>query len=45
ETSVKVNKVNYWIHSYSAGDLTLQFVHANRGTEAINDIGIIPGEY
>ncbi|MBF0366406.1 MAG: transposase [Oligoflexia bacterium] len=42
ETSVKVNKVNYWIHSYSAGDLTLQFVHANRGTEAINDIGIIP---
>lgn len=42
ETSMRVDKVNYWIHSYSAKDITLQFIHANRGTEAIRDIGIIP---
>lgn len=42
ETSIKVNKKNYWIHSYSYGDITLKFVHAKRGREAIDDIGIIP---
>jgi hypothetical protein len=42
ETSIRVNKINHWIHSYSSGDITLQFVHPKRGIEAINDIGIIP---
>jgi len=42
ETSIKVNKKNYWIHSYSYGDITLKFVHEKRGKEAINDINIIP---
>lgn len=42
ETSIRVNKVNHWIHSYSTGTITLQFVHASRGTNAIEEIGIIP---
>jgi len=42
ETSIKINKKNFWIHSYSYGEITLKFVHEKRGTEAIDDIGIIP---
>ncbi len=42
ETSIKVNKKNYWVHSYSYGEITLKFIHEKRGSEAINDIGIIP---
>lgn len=42
ETSLKVDKKNYWVHSYSAGDITLKFLHEKRGREAIEDIGIIP---
>lgn len=42
ETSIKVNKINYWIHSYSFGEITLQFLHEKRGIEAMEEIGIIP---
>ena len=42
ETSMRVDKKNYWVHSYSAGDTVLQFVHPSRGIEAIDDIGILP---
>lgn len=42
ETSLRVDKKNYWIHSYSAGEITLKFLHRKRGTEAINEINIIP---
>jgi hypothetical protein len=42
ETSLRVDKKNQWIHVYSAGDITLKFLHAKRGTEAIEDINIIP---
>lgn len=42
ETSLRVQKKNYWIHVYSAGDITLKFLHPKRGGEAIEDIGIIP---
>lgn len=42
ETSLRVDKKNYWIHSYSSGNITLKFLHAKRGTEAIEDLGIIP---
>ncbi len=42
ETSLRVDKKNHWIHVYSAGDITLKFLHNKRGTEAINDINIIP---
>ena len=42
ETSIRVNKKNHWIHVYSYGDISLQFVHEKRGSEAVDDIGIIP---
>lgn len=42
ETSMKVSGKNYWIHVYSAEDVTLKFIHPKRGKEAIEDIGIIP---
>lgn len=42
ETSFRVDKKNHWIHVYSAGDLTLKFLHRKRGKEAIESINIIP---
>ena len=42
ETSLRVDKKNQWIHVYSAGDITLKFLHKKRGMEAIDDINIIP---
>ena len=42
ETGFKVDKRNYWIHVYSAGDITLKLLHKKRGTEAVEEFGIIP---
>jgi len=42
ETSLRVDKKNHWIHVYSAGDITLKFLHRGRGIEAIEEINIIP---
>ncbi len=42
ETSLRVDKQNHWIHVYSAGEITLKFLHRRRGTEAIKSIDIIP---
>ena len=42
ETSIRVDKKNYWIHVYSSGDISLKCLHRRRGCEAIDDIGIIP---
>jgi len=42
ETSLRVDKKNHWIHVYSAGEITLKFLHRRRGMEAIEAIGIIP---
>ncbi|MCP4647254.1 MAG: transposase, partial [bacterium] len=42
ETSLRVDRKNHWIHVYSAGDITLKFLHPKRGLEAIEVIGIIP---
>lgn len=42
ETSLRVDKENQWIHVYSADDITLKFLHPNRGSEAINAIDVIP---
>lgn len=42
ETSLRVDKKNHWIHVYSAGDITLKRLHAKRGCEAIEAMGIIP---
>jgi hypothetical protein len=42
ESSLRVDKKNYWIHVYSSGNVTIKFLHPKRGGEAIEDIGIIP---
>src|SRR5579871_286250 len=42
ETSLRVDKENHWIHVYSAGEITLKLLHRRRGTEAIDEINIIP---
>ena len=42
ETSIRIDKKNHWLHSYSAGDLTLVFVHPNRGCAAMDELNIIP---
>jgi transposase len=42
ETSLRVDKKNHWIHVYSAGDITIKFLHRKRGREAIDEINIIP---
>ena len=42
ETSLRVDKKNCWIHVYSAEDITLKLLHRKRGTEAIEEINIIP---
>lgn len=42
ETSLRVERKNHWIHVYSAGDMTLKYLHRKRGKEAIESINIIP---
>lgn len=42
ETSIRIDGKNHWLHSYSAGDLTLSFRHPNRGRAAMDDLNIIP---
>lgn len=42
ETSLRVDKKNHWIHVYSAGEITLKFLHPKRGREAIEAFGVIP---
>lgn len=42
ETSLRVDKKNHWIHVYSAGNITLKFLHRKRGKAAIEAIDIIP---
>ena len=42
ETSLRVERQNYWIHVCSGGDITLKFLHPKRGQEAVQAIGVIP---
>jgi transposase len=42
ETGVQVDKGNAWLHSASNPELTHYQVHAERGGEAIDRIGILP---
>ncbi|WP_404360868.1 IS66 family transposase [Methylotuvimicrobium sp. KM1] len=42
ETSLRVDRKKHWIHVYSAGDITLKFLHRKRGKEAIESINLIP---
>ena len=37
ETSLRVDKKNHWIHTYSSGDITLKFLHRKRGKIAKSD--------
>jgi transposase-like protein len=41
ETSIKVNRKNYWIHVHAGGDVTLKLLHSKRGNDAIIDNDII----
>jgi transposase-like protein len=41
ETSIKVNRKNYWIHVHAGGDITLKLLHPKRGNDAIIDNDII----
>ncbi len=42
ETCMRVDKKNHWLHVYSAGNITLKFLHPKRGKAAIEAIDIIP---
>ncbi len=42
ETSLRVDKCNYWVHVYSTGTTTVKFLHRSRGSEAIDEIDVIP---
>lgn len=42
ETGLRIDRKVHWLHSVSAGNLTLKRVHRKRGAEAINDLDIIP---
>ena len=42
ETSLRVDKKNYWIHVYSAGEITLKCLDRGRGIKAIDTIDIVP---
>jgi len=42
ETSIRINGKKQWIHVYSYGDISLQFIHSKRGSEAVDDINILP---
>jgi hypothetical protein len=42
ETSLRADQKNHWIHVYSAGEITLKFLHRKRGKEAIESINLIP---
>ena len=41
ETSIRVSGKLFWIHTYSYGDIVLQYLHPKRGLEAIKEIGIL----
>ena len=41
ETSMRVNKKNYWIHTCSFEDIVLQIIHPKRGVEGIKDMEIL----
>ena len=42
ETGININGKRHWLHCASNLSFTHYFPHAQRGTEAMNDIGILP---
>jgi hypothetical protein len=37
ETSLRVDRKNHWIHVYSAGDITLKFLHPKRKSKQLSE--------
>ena len=42
ETSLRINGKNHWLHVAGTKDATFYSVHPKRGTEAMNDAGVLP---
>ena len=42
ETGLRIEGKTHWLHSVSAGNLTLKHVRRKRGREALRDIDIVP---
>lgn len=42
ETGIHINGKLYWLHTLSGNGIALQYIHAKRGTKALDDINIIP---
>ncbi len=42
ETGLRIGRKTHWLHSVSAGHLTLKCVHRQRGRDAIDELNIIP---
>ena len=42
ETGIRLYKKNYWLHTSSTDQHTLFQLHANRGRQALDQIGILP---
>ena len=42
ETGLRIERKTHWLHSVSAGHLTVKRSHRKRGAEAIDDLDIIP---
>ena len=42
ETGSRINGVRNWLHVASTGKLTYYFVHRKRGSEAMNDMNVLP---
>ena len=42
ETGININGKGHWLHCASNSSLTLLYPHAKRGTDAMNDMGVLP---
>lgn len=42
ETSINIDSKLYWLHCHSNERWTLYYAHARRGTEAMNEKGVLP---